>query len=114
LLLLAPVSAWAEAARLPPAIEALTAPLSDTELAGAGCLVASSAAAAGVVVLAGGLGPIGSALQGPLSATRVLEGGAALAFLFSSACYIGQALAPVAALSWSSISSAARSAIGGP
>ena len=44
-----------------------------------------------------------AALQGPIPPVRVLEGGAALAFLVSSACYVGQALAPVAMLGWTSV-----------
>jgi hypothetical protein len=94
--------AQAQTSRLPPVIDAMTAPLSDGELAGVGCLVGTAVAGGAVVALAGGPGTVALALQGPLPPVRVLEGGAALAFLVSSACYVGQALAPVAMLGWSS------------
>lgn len=89
--------------RLPPVIDALTAPFSDSELAGLGCLVATTVAGGAVVALAGGPGAVAASLQGPFPPVRVLEGGAALAFLVSSACYVGQALAPTVALGWQSL-----------
>ena len=89
--------------RLPPIIDTLTAPLSDSEMAGIGCLVATTVVGGAVVVLAGGAGAVAAALQGPLPPVRVLEGGAALAFLVSSACYVGQALTPAVALGWSAL-----------
>jgi hypothetical protein len=60
-------------------------------------------AGSAVVALAGGPGSVALALQGPLPPVRVLEGGAAMAFLVSSACYVGQALAPAAMLGWTSL-----------
>lgn len=86
--------------RLPPVIDALTAPFSDSELAGIGCLVGTTVASGAVMALAGGPGTVAAALQGPLPPARVLEGGAALAFLVSSACYVGQALTPAVMLGW--------------
>lgn len=100
-LLCAPLTARSE--RLPPVIEALTAPLSDSEVAGIGCLVGTALAGGAVVALAGGPRAAALAVQGPLAPAQVLEGGAAMAFLVSSACYVGQALAPVVMLGWSSI-----------
>jgi len=102
-LLFLPLAAPAQTSRLPPVIDALTSPLSDGELAGIGCLVGTTVASGAVVALAGGVGQVALALQGPLSPVRVLEGGAALAFLVSSACYVGQALAPVVMLGWTSV-----------
>ncbi len=98
-----PLTAQAQTSRLPPVIDALTAPLSDGELAGLGCLVGTVVASGAVVALAGGPGVVVTALQGPLPPVRVLEGGAALAFLVSSACYVGQALAPTVMLGWTTV-----------
>ena len=95
--------AQAQSSRLPPVMEALTAPLSDGELAGLGCLASVTASSAAVVALSGGLGAITAALSGPLPPVDVLQGGAALAFLVSSACYVGQALAPAAMMGWESL-----------
>ena len=101
LVLPVPVQAQTQAThRLPPVVEALTAPFSDNELAGIGCLVGTTVAGGAVMALAGGPGAVAAALQGPLPPVRVLEGGAALAFLVSSACYVGQALTPVVMLGW--------------
>lgn len=95
--------AQAQSSRLPPVIEAMTAPLSDGELAGIGCLVGTVVASSAAVALAGGPGSVALALQGPMPPVRVLEGGAALAFLVSSACYVGQALAPAVMLGWTTV-----------
>jgi hypothetical protein len=100
--------------RLPPVIDAITAPFSDSELAGLGCLVGTTVASGAVVALAGGPGMVAAALQGPLSPVRVLEGGAALAFLVSSACYVGQALAPVARLGWEGLTDMLATPAAGP
>jgi hypothetical protein len=99
---LLPVPAMAQTSRLPPVIDAMTAPYSETELAGIGCL-AGTVAAGGTVVALAGVGTVATALQGPLSPLLILEAGAALAFLVSSACYVGQALTPVTMLGWSSV-----------
>ena len=99
-----PLTAQAQTnSRLPPVIDALTAPLSDNEMAGIGCLVATTVAGGTVMALVGGPAAVAAALQGPISPVRVLEGGAALAFLVSSACYVGQALTPVVALGWETV-----------
>ena len=98
-----PLTAQAQSNRLPPVIESLTAPFSDGELAAIGCLAGTVVASGAVVVLAGGPAAVAAALQGPVPPVRVLEGGAALAFLVSSACYVGQALAPLAMLGWTSV-----------
>lgn len=101
-LLLAALPARAQTSRLPPAIEAMTAPLSEAELGGIGCLLGVAAGGAAVLALIGP-GAAMAALQGPLLAGEVLHGGAALAFLLSSACYIGVAAAPVAAYGWATL-----------
>ena len=98
-----PLTAQAQSTRLPPVIESLTEPFSDGELAGIGCLAGTVVASGAVIALGGGPGAMAAALQGPIPPVRVLEGGAALAFLVSSACYVGQALAPVAMLGWTSV-----------
>ena len=43
------------------------------------------------------------ALQGPLVAAEVLHGSAALAFVLSSACFVGQATTPLVLLGWSTL-----------
>jgi hypothetical protein len=92
----------AQTSRLPPVIDAMTAPYSESELAGIGCL-AGTVVAGGAVVSLAGVGPVTAALQGPLTPLLVLEAGAAFAFLISSACYVGQALTPATMLGWSSV-----------
>jgi hypothetical protein len=99
---LLPVPSQAQSSRLPPVLDAMTAPYSETELAGVGCL-AGTVVAGGAVVALAGVGTVATALQGPLSPLLVLEAGAALAFLVSSACYVGQALTPVTMLGWSKV-----------
>jgi hypothetical protein len=99
---LLPVPSLAQSSRLPPVLDAMTAPYSETELAGVGCL-AGTVVAGGAVVALAGVGTVATALQGPLSPLLVLEAGAALAFLVSSACYVGQALTPVTMLGWSKV-----------
>jgi len=107
-ILFSAITAEAQTNRLPPVIDALTAPFSEGELAGIGCLVGTVTATGMVLVLAGGTGSVAQALQGPLPAVRVLEGGAALAFLVSSACYVGQALAPLTLLGWTAVAERLR------
>ena len=97
-----PSTLSAQTSRLPPVIDAMTAPYSESELGAMGCL-AGTVVAGGVVVAVAGGSAIMSSLQGPLPPIRVLEGGAALAFLLSSACYVGQAVTPAAMVGWSSI-----------
>ena len=101
-LVAAPLTAQAQTSRLPPIIDQLTSPLSDGELGGLGCL-AGIAASGGALVALAGAGPVAAVLEGPIPPVVVLQGGAALAFMVSSACYVGQAVAPVAALGWNTI-----------
>ncbi|CAK0771594.1 membrane hypothetical protein [Gammaproteobacteria bacterium] len=86
-----------------PLIEELASPYTDSELGGLGCLTASAATTGTLVYLLGGLGRIVSSLRGPLPPARVMEGTAAMAFIFSSACYVGAALAPVAMMAYNSV-----------
>jgi hypothetical protein len=99
---LSPIPSIAQTSRLPPVIDAMTAPYSESELGGIGCL-AGTVVAGGAVVTLAGVGSVATALQGPLTPLLVLEAGAALAFLISSACYVGQALTPATMLGWSSV-----------
>ncbi|CAK0768244.1 membrane hypothetical protein [Gammaproteobacteria bacterium] len=86
-----------------PIIDQLTSPFTDSELGGIGCLTATTATGGMLVYLLGGFGRIAASMQGPLPSTRVMEGTAAAAFIFSSACYVGAALAPVAMMAYTSI-----------
>jgi hypothetical protein len=70
---------------------------------GIGCLVATTTTGGVLTYLMGGIGRVVASLQGPLPAPRVLEGAAAAAFVFSSVCYIGAALAPVAMMAYTSV-----------
>jgi hypothetical protein len=106
------IPSMAQTSRLPPVIDAMTAPYSESELGGIGCLAGTLLAGGTVVALAGG-GAVVTALQGPLTPLLILEGGAALAFLMSSACYVGQALTPVTMLGWASVTGLLPSPIAG-
>jgi len=86
-----------------PFIDQLTSPYTDSELGGIGCLAASTVTGGTLVYLLGGFGRLVSSLQGPLPPARVMEGTAAIAFIFSSACYVGAALAPVVMMTYTSI-----------
>ncbi|CAK0777916.1 conserved hypothetical protein [Gammaproteobacteria bacterium] len=86
-----------------PIIDQLTSPFTDSEIGGLGCLTASVATGGFLAYLMGGIGQLTSGFQGPLPAPRVLEGAAAASFIFSSVCYIGAALAPVAVMTYTSI-----------
>ncbi|CAK0760185.1 exported hypothetical protein [Gammaproteobacteria bacterium] len=86
-----------------PILDELASPLSESELSGMGCLVGTAAIGGTLVYLLGGFGAIAGHLSGPLPASRVLEGAAAGAFIFSSACYVGAAMAPVVAMAYDTL-----------
>ncbi len=90
-------------AQPPPVIDQLTSPFTDSELGGVGCLTASTLTAGTLVYLLGGFRRIAMGMQGVIPTARVMEGTAAAAFIFSSACYVGAALAPVAMMLYTSI-----------
>lgn len=87
-----------------PLLEEVVQPISDAELGGIGCLIASSAVSGSMLYLMGGVGVAFSSMAPPIHPAIVLEGSAAIAFVLSSACYIGVALAPVAVGTYNSIS----------
>ncbi|MEI6558916.1 MAG: hypothetical protein WCO00_10965 [Rhodospirillaceae bacterium] len=95
--------ASAQAPRMPPVFDQLASPFTEGEIGGIGCALASVGVGAGMVGLMGGPAALGLSLQGALSPRLVLEASAAVAFVFSSACYIGQAMAPVVLLGWTSL-----------
>jgi hypothetical protein len=97
------LEAGADAASLPPVLDELAAPFSESQAGGIGCLVGVVAAGGAMTYMLGGVGPALASLSAPLPAARVLEGGAAAAFVFSSACYVGVALAPLAMLAYTSV-----------
>ena len=86
-----------------PILDELASPLSESELSGVGCLVGTAAIGGTLIYLLGGFGAITGHLGGPIPAARVLEGAAAGAFIFSSACYVGAALAPVVAMTYDTL-----------
>ena len=98
LALLIALPAAAQAPRVPPVFDQLASPFTDSEIGGMGCLVASGAVGIGMLGLIGGPGALTVAVQGMITPRTVLEASAASAFVFSSSCYIGQALAPVVSL----------------
>ncbi|KOR32556.1 hypothetical protein TI05_06575 [Achromatium sp. WMS3] len=69
--------------------------ISDAEAGSIGCVIASVAVGVSMIYLMGGISPALAIIEQPLTPSIVLEGSAALAFVFSSACYIGVALAPI-------------------
>ena len=98
--------AWpaaAQAPRSPPVFDDLASPFTEGEIGGIGCGVATLAAGAGIVVAMGGPTGIGTALQSVITPRAVLEAAAASAFVASSACYVGQAMAPLVMLGWLSL-----------
>jgi hypothetical protein len=101
LLLAGPVAA--QAPRSPPVFDQLASPFTDSEVGGIGCAVVTSAAGAGILAGMGGPAALGAALRGVLTPRAVLEAAAATAFVASSACYVGQALAPIVTLGWLSV-----------
>jgi hypothetical protein len=102
-LLSAPLPVLAQSTRLPPMIDEMTARFSENEIGGMGCLAGMALGSATLVVLIGGPGATFVALQGPLLAAEVLHGSAALAFVLSSACFVGQATTPLVLLGWSTL-----------
>ncbi len=87
----------------PPVIDQLSSPFTDSELGGLGCLTATTVTAGTLVYLMGGFRRALLGMHGPLPPARVMEGTAAAAFIFSSACYVGAALAPVAMMAYTSV-----------
>lgn len=84
-------------------LDQLVTPFTDSELSGVGCLTASTLTGGVLVYLMGGVSRIAASMQGQMPPMRVMEGAAAASFIFSSVCYIGAALAPVAMMTYSSI-----------
>jgi len=103
LALLLAVPAVAQTSRMPPVFDQLASPFTDSEVGGIGCLVASTAVGAGMLTLVGGISGLRLAVQGMITPRTVLEGSAAGAFVFSSACYVGQAVAPVVLLGYTTL-----------
>jgi len=95
--------AAAQAPRMPPVFDQLASPFTESEVGGIGCAVASAGVGAGMLGLMGGPAALRAGLQGALTPRTVLEASAALAFVFSSACYVGQAMAPVVMLGWTNL-----------
>lgn len=89
--------------QVPPILDELASPFTEAEAGGIGCLVASATIGGIMTYMFGGIRPVMAALSTPMAPTRVLEGSAAAAFVFSSACYIGVALAPLAMVTYTSI-----------
>ena len=103
LTVLAAGPAAAQAPRMPPVFDPLASPFTEGEIGGIGCAVASLGVGAGMLALMGGPAALRAGMQGALTPRTVLEASAALAFVFSSACYVGQALAPVMLLGWTNL-----------
>jgi hypothetical protein len=82
----------AQAQQSLPFIDQITSPLTDTELSATGCLTASVATGGVLLYLMGGIGRIAASMQGVMPPLRVMEGAAAVSFIFSSVCYVGSAL----------------------
>lgn len=84
-------------------IDQIASPLTDAELGAAGCLTASVATGGVLLYLMGGFSRIAASMQGVMPPLRVMEGAAAVSFIFSSVCYVGSALAPMAMKAYTSI-----------
>ncbi|KOR31253.1 hypothetical protein TI04_01840 [Achromatium sp. WMS2] len=89
--------------QVPPIADELASPFTEMEAGGIGCVVASLALGGGMLYMLGGFGPVISAITSPMPPVRVLEGSAAAAFVFSSACYIGVTLSPITMLTYTAI-----------
>lgn len=87
-----------------PLLEEAPSTITDAELGSIGCLVASATVSGSMLYLMGGLGNAFGSLTPPLHPAIVLEGSAAVAFVLSSACYIGVAMAPLAVSTYNSLS----------
>ncbi len=88
----------AQAPRMPPVFDTLASPFTESEIGGIGCAVASAGVGAGMIGMMGGPAALRAGLQVAITPRTVLEASAAVAFVFSSACYVGQAMAPVVAM----------------
>jgi len=86
-----------------PFLDQLVMPFTESELSGVGCLTASAITGGVLTYFMGGFSRIAASMHGPIPPMRVMEGAAAASFIFSSVCYIGAALAPVAMMTYSSI-----------
>ncbi|KOR30141.1 hypothetical protein TI03_00250 [Achromatium sp. WMS1] len=87
----------------PPIPDELASPFTESEAGGIGCLVVSLAVGSGMVYLLGGVEPIMATLATKLPAGQIIEGSAAIAFVFSSACYIGAVLAPITMATYTAV-----------
>ena len=101
-----PITVRAQGA-LPQHEPLLISLFTESETGGLGCLSLSVISGAALWRAMGGRAGIALAVNGGVTApARVLEAAAAAAFVFSSTCYIGQALAPLTATVAASISEA--------
>jgi hypothetical protein len=98
-----PLPAQALSYQAPPVMDELASPFTESEVGGIGCIVASAIVGGGILYLMGGFLPIMESMAPPIHPLRVLEGSAAAAFVFSSACYIGVALAPLTMTTYTAI-----------
>jgi hypothetical protein len=96
-----PAAAQSRAA--PPVFDQLASPFTESELGGVGCLIASAAATGIMLWLMGGPTAVATAIGGVASPSLALQGAAAGAFVYSSACYIGQALSPLGLLTYNKL-----------
>jgi hypothetical protein len=102
-LLCVPLQVQALSYQPPPIQDELASPFTESEAGGLGCIVASLAVGGGMVYLLGGFQPIVATLAAHMPAGRILEGSAAVAFVFSSSCYIGAVLAPITMATYTAI-----------
>ena len=93
LTLLAPASGIAQGSL--PQHDSLGSLFTESEIGGLGCLGVSAVTGVALWRAMGGGEGVALAVNGIVSPARVLESAAAAAFVFSSTCYIGQALAPL-------------------
>lgn len=87
-------AAQAQTMRQRPLFDPLTSELTESEIGSVGCAVATGLSGVAVMGLMGGPGAV-RAMMALATPQHVLEISAAAAFLFSSACYVGQATAPM-------------------
>ena len=100
-LIVSPAAAQNHAA--PPVFDQLASPFTESELGGIGCLISSAATTGILVWLVGGPAAAAAAIGSVTTPSLALQGAAAGAFVYSSACYIGQALSPLGLLTYNSI-----------
>lgn len=98
-----PIAVLAANYSSPLALDELALPFTESEASGIGCIIGSLAVGSGMVYLMGGWGPVMVGLTPPLHPLRVLEGTAAISFVFSSACYLGVATAPIVMSTYTAI-----------